>query len=67
MTLLSRERVAVLDGDPVKAPIVNAETEAAIAFLDEQDRCAGGRRGSLDVALGEILLDVLIERFELYF
>ena len=46
--------VTFSDGNLVKTAMVDAETKGAV-----------GRRGSLDVALGEILLDVLIEGLKL--
>jgi hypothetical protein len=60
-----RERIAVFDGHPVETAIVDTQAQRAVAFLHEQDGSAGGRRRSLDVTFGQVLSNVLIERFEL--
>src|SRR5262249_1265634 len=58
--------ISVLNGDFVDTTIVDAEAQAAVAFLDKENRSTGGRRGSLDVPFGKVLLNVLIKCLEFH-
>lgn len=48
------ERIAIFLRDSIESPIVDAESEAAILFLSEQDGRGGGGCGAADELVGEV-------------
>lgn len=55
--------IAILDGDPVEAVIVNAEAKRAVLLLSEGDRCAERRAGGPNEAARFVVLDEFEEIF----
>jgi hypothetical protein len=60
-----RERVSVLARDGVEFAIVDTDTEGTILLLDEEDGGRGRRGGWAKETLGEHVLEVSVQCFEL--
>lgn len=57
-----RERVLVLAREFVQHAIVNAETKGAVGLLDKENRSAAGRRRRPNMALGQVILNLVAQR-----
>jgi hypothetical protein len=60
-----RKRVAILDGDGVETPVVHAEAERSVLFLDEHDRSPSRGLRVSDEPLVLHLHEVVLEGLEL--